>query len=183
MNILKKINSVIIAFVLIFSSCSSSETNETSSVSSPEEQVDTISLSDQIKSSEKTAQTKKETTKKTEPNKVNNYRFINADKGVPVSDDFKGDLMTTAAAEVSLEKKDKCGNNDCGKKIILVNMNPDKSIEVSVEIIWKENEIKIKKKRSYKLKESQKLAVGCSSMCDTEMTKIKWNIIGAVYSN
>lgn len=217
MKILKIFYSLFIVSALIFSSCSGSETNDTSTEKSTEEQIDTISLTDEIpdkveedkndekpikKSSGKPDQTKKEATqkpidepsddqdqikkesaKKPETVKANNYSFIIADKGVPVSDNFKGDLMTSASEEVYIEKKGKCSNEDCGKKIVLVNMNQDKSIEITVGIVWKENDKKINKKRRYKLNKGQKLEVGCSSRCDENNTPVKWQIIGALYSD
>lgn len=133
-------------------------------------------------SSEEHEKVKKVTIEKSESINVENYDFINSFLGEKIADDFKGDLMTIAAGEVYIERKGKCGNEDCGKKIILVNANPVKSIDISVEIVWKKNNKKTSEKRNYKIKKSQKLAVGCSSMCDLDNTKIKWNIIGAVYA-
>jgi len=216
MKILKIIYSLFIVSALIFSSCSSSETNNTSTESSTEGQVDTIPFTDeepvkvdeenvddkpvenktgnQVKAKKKTTkktveessenqdQVKIETVKKSEPAKTTTYDFIVANEGKQIADDFKGDLMTSAAEEVYIEKKGKCNNEDCGKKIILVNMNQKKSIDVAVQISWKENDNKISKKRSYNLKSSQKLEIGCSSKCDVDNFTIKWNIIGATYS-
>lgn len=217
MRILKIFYSLFIVYALIFSSCSSSETNETTTESLTEEQVDTITSADeepvkideenvddkpvenktgnQDKAKKKTAQktaeepsknqdqVKTETIKKSEPVKTTNYNFIIANEGKQVADDFKGDLMTSAAEEVYIEKKGKCGFEDCGKKIILVNMNQNKMIKTTVQINWKENDKKNSKKRSYILKESQKLEIGCSSKCDENNTTIKWQIIGALYSD
>lgn len=216
MKFFKIFYSLFIVSALIFSSCSGSETNDTSTESSTEGQVDTIPFTDdepakideenvddkpvenktgnQVKTKKKTTKktvenpsenqekVKIETVKKSEPAKTTTYNFIIATEGKQISDDFKGDLMTSAAEEVYIEKKGKCGNEDCGKKIILVNMNQDKSIDVAVQISWKENDNKINKKRSYNLKSSQKLEIGCSSKCDVDNFTIKWNIIGATYS-
>jgi hypothetical protein len=124
---------------------------------------------------------KEETVKKPQPVKTKTFSFIFTDVGKQVADDYKGDLMTNAATEVYLEKKGVCENEDCGKKIIAVNMNKNKSIEVVVLIGWKENDEKINKKRSYNLKSSQKIEIGCSLKCDAANTNIKWNIIGATY--
>ena len=144
------------------------------SVQKPSENPDNIS--------KETTKIDSELTEEPKPKKADNYSFIIANEGKQVADDFKGDLMTTATEEVYIEKKGKCGNEDCGKKIILVNMNQDKSIEITIRINWKENDKKISKKRSYKLNESQKLEIGCSSKCDENKTPVKWQIIGAIYA-
>ena len=135
------------------------------------------------KPSESPEKVDKETKEESNPKKEDNYNFIITNEGKQVADNFKGDLMTFAAEEVYIEKKGKCGNEDCGKKIILVNMNQEKSIEIIIGINWKENDTKISKKRSYRLKESQKLEIGCSSMCNENKTAVKWQIIGAIYAN
>lgn len=207
----------IIFLILLFSSCSNSDTSEATTEKANEEQMDTIPQTNEVPTkieeeqvdekqvakpaeeqvnikknttqkpveapSENQDQVKKKTVAKTAPVKTDTYNFIITDVGKQVPDDFKGDLMTSAAEEVYIEKKGKCGSEDCGKKIILVNMNQDKSIEITVGINWKENDEKINKKRSYRLKESQKLEIGCSSKCDENNTTIKWQIIGAFYAN
>lgn len=214
MKFLNAFSLVLIISVFIFSSCTSSETQETSTESITIEPYDTISSANEMpdnkveekddeipidktpvnqgqlkkeitqKQDEDSSedQIKKETTDKPESVKADIYDFIITNAGKDIADDFKGDLMTLAAEEVYIDKKGKCGTDDCGKKIILVNANPDKSIDVSVEINWKSNDKKINKKRNYKIKGGQKMEIGCSSMCNTEKTKIKWSIIGAVYS-
>lgn len=130
-----------------------------------------------------TDQSKEKTIASNESRSSENYEFINADKGKKVEDDFKGDLMTTAAEEIYIERKGKCVNESCGKKIILVNLNKAKSIDAVIQISWKENDKKIEQRRRYNLKTDQKLEIGCSSLCNTENTKVRWNIIGATYSN
>jgi hypothetical protein len=133
-------------------------------------------------STEKKDQTIVKTTANTESKASETYKFINANAGKQVEDDFKGDLMTLAAEEIYIEKKGKCADEYCGKKIILVNMNQNKSIDATVQISWKVNDKKNNKKRSYILNSSQKLEIGCSSLCDVDNTSVKWNIIGATYS-
>ena len=160
------------------------DVNPVKNTSTKQVNVKKVTAEKQAKeSSENQVEVKKETVKKTETLKTDTYNFIIANTGKQVADDFKGDLMTSAAEEVYIEKKGKCGNEDCGKKIILVNMNQNKMIETTVQINWKENDKKFSKKRSYKLRESQKLEIGCSSKCNENKTTIKWQIIGAVYSD
>jgi len=183
--------------VLIITGCTNTETSDSTLGAPIEEQIDTIPMEDkndekankststnQVNADNETSNKpiKKETVNKPQPVKTKTYSFIVADAGKQVADDFKGDLMTTAATEVYIEKKGKCGFGDCGKEIVIVNANPDKSIEATVQISWKENDGKVIKKRRYILKGNQKMEIGCSSMCDTEGTKIKWSIIGAVYN-
>jgi len=217
---MKNLNYFSLTFIfsaLLITSCTNTETNDSTLDTPIEEQIDTIPMEDDKQtiimedknddkagkanstnqvnansettnkpvkeSSENPDPVKKETVKKPQPVKTKTYNFIVAGAGKQVEDDFKGDLMTDAATEVYIEKKGKCGNEDCGKKINLVNMNEYKSIEVAVQISWKENDKKIIKKRSYNLKSSQKLEIGCSSNCDAGETTIKWSIIGATYSN
>ena len=205
MKIINHFSLTFILSALLITSCINVETTDSTLDTPIEEQIDTIPMEDdkaekanstnQVNANSETTNkpveetsenpdpVKKETVKKTQPVKTKTYNFIVAGAGKQVADDFKGDLMTNAATEIYIEKKGSCGNEDCGKKITLVNMNEYKSIEVAVQISWKENDKKIIKKRSYNLKSSQKLEIGCSSMCDTEKTKIKWSIIGAVYSD
>ena len=205
MKIINHFSLTFILSALLITSCINVETTDSTLDTPIEEQIDTIPMEDdkaekanstnQVNANSETKSKpvketsenpdplKKETVKKNQPVKTKTYNFIVADAGKQVADDFKGDLMTDAATEVYIEKKGKCGNEDCGKKINLVNMNEYKSIEVAVQISWKENDKKIIKKRSYNLNSSQKLEIGCSSKCTENKTTIKWQIIGAVYSD
>ena len=108
--------------------------------------------------------------------------IINSDEGMKVTKDAPGELLGDAPSEIALVRSGECGGTDCGKIVHLQNYNSEKTIEVLVQIEWKENDEKVKKKRSYFLDAEEKVEIGCSKKCinDDKIT-IKWKIIGARY--
>lgn len=110
--------------------------------------------------------------------------IINNKQGKEVENNLKGNLLSDAAAEVTIIKGSPCGGENCGKIIHIQNYNSDKNIEVLIEINWKEDGVKAKKKRSYLVSAGDKVEIGCSKKCnDDEVIVFKWKIIGANYKS
>jgi hypothetical protein len=107
---------------------------------------------------------------------------INRNVGVKLSKETDFDLMSNAAEEVAIVKKEKCVGEDCGDKIQLQNYNPEKTIAAVVMIKWKEDSNKKKELREYKLKPSALIDIGCSQSCDGNDERYAWKVVSAKYN-
>lgn len=110
--------------------------------------------------------------------------FINDKQGKEVDNSQNGELLSDAATEVAIIKNSPCGGENCGSIVRIRNYNSDKIIEVLIEINWKEDGVKTKKKRSYLVSAGDIIEIGCSKKCiDDEVLVLKWKIIGARYKS
>jgi hypothetical protein len=107
--------------------------------------------------------------------------FINTNLGQKMKPDQKGELNSLASEDVYLERKGVCLTDACGKKVELVNLNEQKSIEVLVQITWKEGSSKQLEMRKYILQKDSRQWIGCTKSCEDENVEIKWSLVGAVY--
>ena len=92
------------------------------------------------------------------------------------------DLMGYAAEEVALIHKEKCDGENCGDKIELKNYNSEKSINVVVNVKWKDAVGKQEQYRTYTVKPEALLYLGCGMSCSEEKSKYNWKIVSATYN-
>lgn len=107
---------------------------------------------------------------------------INRKLGTKLSKESDFDLMSYAAEEVALLKKEDCEGEDCGTKIELESISSDKVIVAVVMIRWKEGSKKNKELREYKLKPVSTIDIGCSQSCGEDVTRYSWKIVSAKYN-
>ncbi len=87
-----------------------------------------------------------------------------------------------AAADAGMEKKDVCGNGNCGTQIYLHNSNEDRGIRVSLEATWKIGGNYDGQLTEYEILPGAELLVGCSHYCRKEGNiAVKRKILGAEY--
>lgn len=113
---------------------------------------------------------------------VLNTPTINRKLGTKLSEESDFDLMSYAAEEVALLKKENCKGEDCGTKIELESISSDKVIVAVVMIKWKEGSNKKKELREYKLKPESTIDIGCSQSCGEDGTRYAWKIVSAKYN-
>ena len=107
---------------------------------------------------------------------------INRSVGVKLSKESEFDLMSFAAEEVAILKKEACEGENCGSKVQLQSYNSEKTIVAVVLIKWREGSDKKNELREYKLKPESLLDIGCTNSCDAEGGKYNWKIVSAKYN-
>ncbi len=111
-----------------------------------------------------------------------NTPAINKKEGVKLSKESGFDLMSYAAEEVALLKKENCEGGNCGTKIQMESISSNKTIVAVVMINWKEGSTKNKELREYKLKPESTIDIGCSQTCGEEGIRYNWKIVSAKYN-
>ena len=102
--------------------------------------------------------------------------------GKVIQGEVEQNLLNDAVNEVSLERLDRCKDSNCGKKIYLINTNPDKTIAAIVRTNWNFDGKTSTDFREYNIAPDKSLMIGCSRWCvNDDKIKFKRVIVSAEY--